>query len=174
MKAWEREIKWKMIFVFSVLKLYILHQFCVCMREGQGDFWRELSPGVGACSQPHHISRHFEKQGMSEALNQIPWAAQCADHLPSLPALSGEIFLSCCWKAWNGFSDREWAQLGWFQRWSLRVQGLFHPFLAKPRHQSSSDLTSHPQLPALQPPANAYFSTSWLWYLWTLWYEIKC
>lgn len=69
-KAQEKEIKLKIIFGFSVLKLYIFHQFCMCIKgKARGKnwifvvlcSWRELSPVLGACSQPHHISRHLDK-----------------------------------------------------------------------------------------------------------------
>lgn len=187
MKARERETKWKIIFAVSVLKLYILHQFCVCIREGQGK-------GLDCCgslqlerAQPQ-LGCLFPASSHLEAPWQIgnEWSTKSNPQSstvwwsPSLLVSSegGNLPLLLL-KGLRGL-HWQWKGPGWLASEMLpfisRVYSILSlpTTLAKPKHRSSSDLTSHPQLPVLQPLANAYFSTSWLWSLWTLWYEIKC
>lgn len=122
MKACEREIKWKIIFAFSLLKLHILHQFCMCIGEGRGeelDFCGSLQleraqPWLGYLFPALSHLKASWGTGNEWSPESNPLSSSvCADHLPCLAALRGKIFPSCCWK---DFTDREWAQPGWFQR----------------------------------------------------------
>lgn len=94
--------------------------------------------------------QHLDKQGMSGALSQIPRAARWDGHLPCSPALSGEIFLSCCREVCKDPTGKEWAQVGWSQRWSPSCPGFIpsFPCQAKASEQLRSYISSSAPSPA--------------------------